>query len=77
MNIFCEEFSPTLYLSRIHRNCSLIQLQKGLENLSNTKEEYTKEIKALVKENLDRYFSCKDQVDDIPFNNIIFIFCLH
>ena len=44
---------------------TLAQLLKGRQNLKNEVSERTGQLKALVKENFDRFISCKNTIDDI------------
>ena len=44
---------------------TLAQLLKGRQNLKNEFTERTGQLKALVKENFDRFISCKNTIDDI------------
>lgn len=43
----------------------LADLVKGRQNLTNEVNERTSQLKALVKENFDRFISCKNTIDDI------------
>lgn len=47
------------------QNTSLTDLVKGRSNLKNEVSERTGQLKALVKENFDRFISCKNTIDDI------------
>lgn len=44
---------------------ALPELVKGRQNLKNDVSERTGQLKALVKENFDRFISCKNTIDDI------------
>lgn len=47
------------------QNTSMAELVKGRQNLKNEVSERTGQLKALVKENFDRFISCKNTIDDI------------
>lgn len=47
------------------QNTALPELVRGKHNLKNEVSERTGQLKALVKENFDRFISCKNTIDDI------------
>ncbi|KAK9836321.1 hypothetical protein WJX81_005210 [Elliptochloris bilobata] len=60
-----EQFDPDVYLGLVHGDTSLGELRAGLANLRLELSERTGQLKALVKENFDRFISCKTTIDDI------------
>jgi exocyst complex component 2 len=60
-----ERFSPELYLSVVHGDAQMQDLLKGVAALRARLDAHAGELKALVKENFDRFISSKDTVDDV------------
>ncbi|GFR48883.1 hypothetical protein Agub_g10826, partial [Astrephomene gubernaculifera] len=60
-----EGFEPEAYLATFHADTSMSQLEKGLRALSRELSERTGQLKLLIRNNFDRFISCKDAIDDI------------
>ncbi|KAL3158707.1 hypothetical protein ABBQ32_011445 [Trebouxia sp. C0010 RCD-2024] len=60
-----DSFEPMLYLAIMHGETSLSDLKTGRQNLSFEVSERTGQLKDLVKENFERFISCKSTIDDI------------
>ncbi|GAB4814736.1 hypothetical protein N2152v2_001782 [Parachlorella kessleri] len=60
-----EQFDPELYLKVIHSDTTVQELSRGLHNLKLQLSEHTGQLKALVKENFERFISSKNTIDDI------------
>jgi hypothetical protein len=60
-----ESFDPDLYLGVIHRDSTPEELLRGLRHLQTELSQHTGDLKALVKENFDRFIASKLTVDDV------------
>ncbi|KAA6419700.1 MAG: hypothetical protein FRX49_10424, partial [Trebouxia sp. A1-2] len=60
-----DSFEPELYLAIMHGDTSLSDLKTGRANLKFEVSERTGQLKDLVKENFERFISCKSTIDDI------------
>jgi exocyst complex component 2 len=60
-----EQFDPQLYLGNIHAETALPDLVRGLAALRSQLSEHTGQLKALVKENFDRFISSKNTIDTV------------
>ena len=65
INPSSESFVPDLYLAQFHADTSLAQLKKGMKNLDAEMSEKGRLLKALIKNNFERFISSKDTIDDI------------
>ena len=65
INPSSESFVPDLYLAQFHADTSLAQLKKGMKNLDMEMSEKGRLLKALIKNNFERFISSKDTIDDI------------
>ena len=65
VNLGAREFCPETYLAQVHRGISRRELRQGLTNLEVALSERTGQLRDLVKENFDRFISCKNTIDDI------------
>ena len=65
VNLGGRDFCPEAYLAQVHRGTSRRELQQGLSNLEEALSERTGQLRDLVKENFDRFISCKNTIDDI------------
>ncbi|KAF6265699.1 exocyst complex component Sec5-domain-containing protein [Scenedesmus sp. NREL 46B-D3] len=64
--LLCEEgFEPGAYLAVFHEGSSAGELAAGLRALDRELGERTGQLKQLVKQNFDRFISCKTTIDDI------------
>lgn len=61
----CSEFDPVAYLTFVHRNTSLEQLEQGMKVLQEELSERKGQLKALVKDNFERFISCKKTIDHL------------
>uniref|UniRef100_A0A383VH62 Exocyst complex component SEC5 n=1 Tax=Tetradesmus obliquus TaxID=3088 RepID=A0A383VH62_TETOB len=60
-----EGFDPEAYLAIFHEASSAPQLAQGLRVLEHELGERTGQLKQLVKQNFERFISCKTTIDDI------------
>lgn len=60
-----EAFDADTYLSVVHKATSVQELLGGLEHLRLELSEHTSALKALVKDNFERFISSKATVDDV------------
>ncbi|KAK9814628.1 hypothetical protein WJX72_008970 [[Myrmecia] bisecta] len=60
-----DHFDPEVYLGLVHGETSSQDLKAGRLHLKSELSERTGQLKALVKENFDRFISCKNTIDDI------------
>eukprot|EP00803_Ostreobium_quekettii_P002374 evm.model.scf_93.1 EVM.evm.TU.scf_93.1 scf_93:10277-22533(+) len=58
-------FSPELYLATVHKNTTMRQLRQGMNLLEAELSKGTGQLKKLVKENFERFISCKNTIDDV------------
>ena len=58
-------YDPELHAVAAYRDVPWSDLLRGLDRLRTEVKEHTGQLKALVKENFDRFLSSKDTVDDI------------
>lgn len=65
INPSSESFVPDLYLAQFHAETSLAQLKKGMRNLDAEMSEKGRLLKALIKNNFERFISSKGTIDDI------------
>jgi len=60
-----EEFNPCKYLAMVHGALPFSNLSTtGTKNLARTIEEQKEELKELVRDNLEKFISCIDTVND-------------
>ncbi|KAF3778865.1 Exocyst complex component [Nymphaea thermarum] len=62
---YSDKFDARLFLSRIHQNTSVADLESGALGLKTDLRGRTQQRKQLVKENFDCFVSCKTTIDDI------------
>ncbi|CAN6444955.1 unnamed protein product [Victoria cruziana] len=62
---YSDKFDARLFLSRIHQNTSVADLEAGALGLKTDLRGRTQQRKQLVKENFDCFVSCKTTIDDI------------
>ena len=60
-----EGFDPETYLAVFHGESSAGQLAAGVRALERELGESTGQLKQLVKQNFERFISCKTTIDDI------------
>lgn len=60
-----EGFDPETYLAVFHGESSAPQLAAGVRALERELGESTGQLKQLVKQNFERFISCKTTIDDI------------
>lgn len=60
-----EGFDPEAYLAIFHGQSSTSQLSEGVRALERELGESTGQLKQLVKQNFERFISCKTTIDDI------------
>eukprot|EP00192_Tetraselmis_astigmatica_P010109 CAMPEP_0117694614 /NCGR_PEP_ID=MMETSP0804-20121206/27597_1 /TAXON_ID=1074897 /ORGANISM="Tetraselmis astigmatica, Strain CCMP880" /LENGTH=834 /DNA_ID=CAMNT_0005508425 /DNA_START=472 /DNA_END=2974 /DNA_ORIENTATION=+ len=60
-----EKFDPEVYLAVMHRETSLDELQAGIISLRKGVSERNSQLKDLVKDNFERFISCKNTIDEI------------
>jgi hypothetical protein len=60
-----EGFDPEAYLAIFHGESSAPQLAAGVRALERELGESTGQLKQLVKQNFERFISCKTTIDDI------------
>eukprot|EP00891_Asterochloris_glomerata_P008851 jgi/Astpho2/8851/fgenesh1_pg.00129_%23_37_t len=60
-----SSFDAVLYLALVHGDTEVDDLRSGCANLHMELSERTGQLKALVKENFERFISCKTTIDDI------------
>eukprot|EP00775_Hariotina_reticulata_P008992 gene8992-9164_t len=60
-----EEFDPETYLAVFHGAASAGELSSGLRALEKELSEKTDQLQQLVKQNFERFISCKTTIDDI------------
>eukprot|EP01026_Neomeris_dumetosa_P071449 TRINITY_DN72204_c0_g1_i3.p1 TRINITY_DN72204_c0_g1~~TRINITY_DN72204_c0_g1_i3.p1 ORF type:complete len:1003 (-),score=132.39 TRINITY_DN72204_c0_g1_i3:17-3025(-) len=60
-----DGFDPYKFLVHVHSDSSLDELQNGVKNLQSELQQQTGELKQLVKENFERFISCKSTIDDV------------
>ena len=65
INPSSESFVPDLYLAQFHADTSLALLKKGMRNLEEEMSEKGRLLKALIKNNFERFISSKGTIDDI------------
>ncbi|GMH42432.1 hypothetical protein BSKO_10351 [Bryopsis sp. KO-2023] len=58
-------FSPEHYLATVHENTALKDLDEGMRTLETGLSKRTGQLKQLVKENFERFISCKNTIDDV------------
>ncbi|EMC96419.1 hypothetical protein BAUCODRAFT_474343 [Baudoinia panamericana UAMH 10762] len=58
-------FSPQLFLSHVHRDASMDDLLRGLDNLSHSIEQKSASLKVLVESNFDRFVKAKSTIDHV------------
>jgi len=64
-NIDDENFDPVGQLAGIHANTSFHDLVQGYRRLMRKLSSQEEDIKQLVKDNFDRFISCKDVIDGL------------
>jgi len=60
-----DSFDPLAYLTTVHRSSTLPELQQGLAHLQEDAAARRSAIATLVKENFERFISCKSTIDDV------------
>jgi hypothetical protein len=60
-----DGFDPETYLAIFHGDSSAPQLASGVRALERELGESTGQLKQLVKQNFERFISCKTTIDDI------------
>ncbi|GER34041.1 exocyst complex component [Striga asiatica] len=65
LNYYLEKFDAKLFLSRVHMETSVADLESGGLSLKTDLRGRTQQKKQLVKENFDCFVSCKTTIDDI------------
>ena len=60
-----EQFDPELYLAQYYGAVSFAQLESGMRNLHDKVDQRTESLRALVRNNLDRFMKSKDTIDHI------------
>lgn len=65
VDIAQESFNPGLFLSTIHHGMRYEDLDTANENLATSKRKLNHAMKTLVKDNLDKFISAKDEVDKL------------
>jgi len=58
-------FSPSLYLSEVHKTASTQELLEGLDFLSRSIEEKSASLKILVESNFERFVRAKATIDNV------------
>lgn len=58
-------FSPSLYLSEVHKSASTQELLEGLDFLSRSIEEKSASLKVLVESNFERFVRAKATIDNV------------
>lgn len=59
------QFDPYAYLGIVHVNTTIDQLLQGTQRLRDSLGQQTDELRSLVRENFERFISCKNTIDDI------------
>lgn len=60
-----SQFDPYTYLGIVHVHTSIDQLLQGTQRLRDNLGQQTEELRSLVRENFERFISCKNTIDDI------------
>jgi len=60
-----DAFDPLAYLSTVHRDTPLSKLRAGLEHLQADAGARRGAVAALVRDNFERFISCKTTIDDV------------
>ena len=60
-----SSFDPDVYLAVVHANTSARQIAESMEALRGEMRERTGQLKDLVKDNFERFISCKNTIDTI------------
>ncbi len=60
-----RQFDPYAYLGIVHVHTTMEQLLQGMQHLQDSLGQQTTELRALVRENFERFISCKNTIDDI------------
>lgn len=60
-----ENFDPIVFLKEIHNETSYDNLIRGYNFLKEATKKRTATLKHLVKNNFDRFISCKDTIDHV------------
>mmetsp|Transcript_11664 Transcript_11664/g.42646 ORF Transcript_11664/g.42646 Transcript_11664/m.42646 type:complete len:914 (-) Transcript_11664:54-2795(-) len=62
---FSSTFDPRKYLAKVHGSSTLDALRAGREHLTNELSERTSQMRDLVKDNFERFISCKNTINDV------------
>eukprot|EP00963_Diacronema_lutheri_P002838 scaffold221_cov351-Pavlova_lutheri.AAC.8 len=60
-----QGFDPVAYLTIVHRETTLEKLEQGTKVLQEELSERKGQLKALVKDNFERFISCKNTIDHL------------
>ena len=71
-----EQFDPELYLAQYYGAVSFAQLESGMRNLHDKVDQRTESLRALVRNNLDRFMKSKDTIDHIRLAHKRLDWCL-
>jgi hypothetical protein len=65
INTAMHDFNPVLFLSTVHSNTSLADLERGLNTLQQSVNSRTTQMKKLVEQHFGQYVYCKDTIDHL------------
>jgi exocyst complex component 2 len=68
MTLSSPSFDPRVYLVEVHGDSTAAELETGTLRLQGMVDKRTETLKALVKENFDRFVNAKDTVDGTFFS---------
>ena len=60
-----ETFDAVQYLVHVHKDTDVGSLRRGLERLKTDAAVHVEDIQTLVKDNFERFISCKTTIDDV------------
>jgi hypothetical protein len=60
-----EQFDAVKYLVHVHKDTDVGSLRRGLERLRADAAVHVEDIQTLVKDNFERFISCKTTIDDV------------
>ena len=60
-----DQFDAGQYLVTVHKDTSATELRAGLARIQEDKEVHVTDIQTLVKDNFERFISCKTTIDDV------------
>jgi exocyst complex component 2 len=63
LKLTSKSFDPSLFLRTVHANTSLADLERGIRYLEGSINERTDSLRAMVKNDFDRFVNAKSSID--------------